>query len=116
MQGRARIVGEEVLFEATRRWSYRTLPRVNEQQIVVVNAGDDASSPAIVEAEPYLDFDDWRRSLDQPTRTASRLPFSRCSRNSNQLIPRVLFRGGYRRRVVPPVQGARRTASRCAGS
>ena len=28
MQGRARITGEEVLFDTTRRWSYRTLPRV----------------------------------------------------------------------------------------
>ena len=29
MQGRARIAGEEVLHEITRRWSYRTLPRVD---------------------------------------------------------------------------------------
>src|SRR5262249_47667370 len=40
MQGRARIVAEEVLFEVTRRWSYRTLPRVNEHQIVVLNTHD----------------------------------------------------------------------------
>ena len=35
MQGRAQIVGEEVLYDTTRRWSYRTLPRVNEHQVVV---------------------------------------------------------------------------------
>ena len=58
MQGRARITGEEVLYDTTRRWSYRTLPRVDAHQIVVLNT-DDRPRRAFVEAEPYLDFDDW---------------------------------------------------------
>src|SRR5262249_3945467 len=58
MQGRARIIAEEVLLEATRRWSYRHLPRANEQQLVVINT-DDAPFRGFVEAEPFLDFDDW---------------------------------------------------------
>ena len=37
MQGRARMAGEEVLYDLTRRWSYRTLPRVDAHQVVVLN-------------------------------------------------------------------------------
>ena len=40
MQGRARITGEEVAVEVTRRWARRTLPPTNEQQIVVINPYD----------------------------------------------------------------------------
>jgi alpha-mannosidase len=89
IQGRARIVGEEILHEATRRWSYRTLPRVNEQQIIVVNT-DSRPFRGFVEAEPYLDFDDWRgRWLsDEKGRP---VPFQEIQPESNQLIPRILF-------------------------
>ncbi|QIN83755.1 hypothetical protein GBA63_14770 [Rubrobacter tropicus] len=58
MQGRARIVGEEVAVEATRRWARRALPPVNQQQIVVLNP-DEGPWEGLVEHEPYLDFDAW---------------------------------------------------------
>ena len=59
MQGRARITGEEVAVEVTRRWARRTLPPTNEQQIVVINP-DDAPWEGFVETEPFLSFDAWR--------------------------------------------------------
>ena len=59
MQGRARITGEEVAVEATRRWARRALPPVNEQQIVVINP-DEAPWEGMVETEPFLSFDAWR--------------------------------------------------------
>jgi alpha-mannosidase len=90
MQGRARIAAEEILFEATRRWSYRTLPRVNEHQVVVVNTHD-RPFRGFVEAEPYLDFDDWRgRWLSDEN--GKPVPFQEVQPESNQLIPRILFR------------------------
>jgi alpha-mannosidase len=58
MQGRARITGEEVAVEATRRWAHRSLPPVDEQQIVVINP-DNAPWEGIVETEPFLSFDAW---------------------------------------------------------
>ncbi len=89
MQGRARIIGEEVLFETTRRWSYRGLPRVNEHQIVVVNT-DATPRRAFVEAEPYLDFDDWgARWLSDED--GAPVPFQPVQPGSNQMIPRILF-------------------------
>jgi alpha-mannosidase len=89
MQGRARITAEEVLFEVTRRWSYRVLPRVNEHQIIAINTHD-APFRGLVEAEPYLDFDDWRGrwlcdERGKPVR------FQEIQPESNQLIPRILF-------------------------
>src|ERR687896_2585062 len=59
MQGRARIIGEEVAVEATRRWARRALPPVDEQQIVVLNP-DDEPWEGMVETEPFLSFDAWR--------------------------------------------------------
>ena len=59
MQGRARITGEEVAVEATRRWARRALPPVDEQQIVVINP-DEAPWEGMVETEPFLSFDAWR--------------------------------------------------------
>jgi alpha-mannosidase len=59
MQGRARITGEEVAVEVTRRWARRALPPVDEQQIVVINP-DDAPWEGFVETEPFLSFDAWR--------------------------------------------------------
>jgi alpha-mannosidase len=58
MQGRARIIGEEVTVEATRRWARRALPPVNQQQIVVLNP-DEGTWDGLIEHEPYLDFDAW---------------------------------------------------------
>ncbi len=59
MQGRARIIGEEIAVDATRRWARRTLPPIDEQQIVAINADDDAWE-GFIEAEPFLSFDAWR--------------------------------------------------------
>jgi alpha-mannosidase len=89
MQGRARIVGEEVLLQATRRWSYRALPRVDAHQIMVVNTAGQPFS-GFVEAEPYLDFDDWgtRWISDEE---GSAVPFQQIQPEANQLIPRILF-------------------------
>lgn len=56
MQGRARILGEEVLLDATRRWARRALPRCEHQQIAVVNSSE-APFRGFVQAEPFLDFD-----------------------------------------------------------
>jgi alpha-mannosidase len=89
MQGRARIVGEEVLFEATRRWSYSTLPRVDEHQIVVVNTGD-RPFKGIVEAEPYLDFDDWRQRW-LSDEAGDPVPVQEVQPDSSQMIPRIIF-------------------------
>ena len=58
MQGRARIIGEEVNVEVTRRWVRRALPPVNQQQIVIINP-DKEPFEDLVEHEPYLDFDAW---------------------------------------------------------
>ncbi len=88
-QGRARITAEEVIVETTRRWSYRALPRVNEHQIVVLNT-DDAPLMGYAEAEPYLDFDDWRgrwvSDLD-----GKPVDFQQVQPESMQMIPRILF-------------------------
>jgi alpha-mannosidase len=58
MQGRARIIGEEVAVEATRRWARHALPAVDQQQIVIINP-DQEPYEGMVEHEPYLDFDAW---------------------------------------------------------
>jgi alpha-mannosidase len=89
MQGRAWIGGEELLYEATRRWSYRKLPRVNEHQLVVINT-DEAAFSGYVEAEPYLDFDSWRGRWLADERGGA-VPFQEIQPEANQLIPRILF-------------------------
>lgn len=58
MQGRARISGEELLVEVSRRWARETLPEINYQHLVVINP-DSASREGLVEAEPWLDLDAW---------------------------------------------------------
>lgn len=89
MQGRARIVGEEVLLHTTRRWSYRGLPKANAHQVIVVNTSDRPFS-GFVEAEPYLDFDDWNdRWISDEDGKA--VPVQAIQPDSNQLIPRILF-------------------------
>lgn len=89
MQGRARIIGEEVLLHTTRRWSYRVLPRANAHQLIVVNTAKRPFS-GFFEAEPYLDFDDWRERwiCDEDDRP---VPFQQVQPDANQLIPRILF-------------------------
>jgi alpha-mannosidase len=89
MQGRSRIIGEEVLVEVTRRWSYRSLPRVNDQQLIVINT-DEAPFLGCVEAEPFLDFDDWGdRWLSDPA--GNPVPFQQIQPEAHQLVPRILF-------------------------
>lgn len=68
-QGRARIVGEEVLLHVTRRWARRCLPAVNQQQLVLINPDSDRWQ-GLIEAEPFLDFDAWgERWLSTPDGT-----------------------------------------------
>jgi alpha-mannosidase len=89
MQGRARITGEEVLYETTRRWSYRMLPKVNEHQIVVIKTSCHPFH-GFAEAEPYLDFDDWggRWLSDE---SGHPVAFQEIQPESHQMIPRLLF-------------------------
>lgn len=89
MQGRARIIAEEVIVEATRGWSLRTLPPVNHQQLVVINP-DAAPWQGLVEAEPWLDFDSWRGrwvsdAQDNP------IPFQRVQAEAMQITNRILL-------------------------
>lgn len=58
MQGRARITGEEIIHEASRRWAKSKLPAINHQQFVALNP-DDALLDDWLEWEPFLDFDHW---------------------------------------------------------
>lgn len=58
MQGRARIIGEEVALDVTRRWARRALPPANFQQLVVVNPDEDPWA-GMIEAEPWLDWELW---------------------------------------------------------
>ncbi len=58
MQGRARIVGEELIAHVTRRWARMSLPMLNHQQLVAMNAGPH-DWQGYIEAEPFLDFDAW---------------------------------------------------------
>ena len=58
MQGRARITAEEIIVEVTRRWSRRSLPEVNHQQISIMNTGD-STYASMIETEPFLDFAPW---------------------------------------------------------
>jgi alpha-mannosidase len=89
MHGRARIIGEEVLYETTRRWSYRMLPKVNQHQIVAINTSRHPFH-GFVEAEPYLDFDDWcgRWLSDED---GDPVAFQEIQPESHQMIPRLLF-------------------------
>ena len=55
MQGRARITAEELLTHVTRQWARQKLPRVNHQQIAVLNPGPGAFE-GLIEHDPFLDF------------------------------------------------------------
>ena len=89
MQGRAYIMGEELITEVSRRWS-RTLPALNNQQIVVMNA---SSHPweGCLEAEPFLDFDAWgERWLS--TLDGAPVPYQRVQPEASiMLANRLLF-------------------------
>jgi alpha-mannosidase len=89
LQGRALISGEEIIYDATRRWARQVLPPINEQQMVVLNA-DDEPWEGLVEAEPSLDFDAWgQRWLSdlhgQP------VPFQRVQAAGYLMTHRILF-------------------------
>jgi alpha-mannosidase len=88
-QGRARMVGEEILVETTRRWARRALPSVNHQQIAVYNA-DAKPWSGLVETEPWLEFDNWgeRWLSDLNGRP---IPWQFVQAESPQLVPGVLF-------------------------
>jgi alpha-mannosidase len=58
MQGRGRIIGEEVIYEASRRWGRSHLPEINHQQIAILNPQDSPWEDWL-EWEPFLDFDHW---------------------------------------------------------
>lgn len=89
LQGRARIAGEEIALEISRRWARRCLPAVNAQQIVVVNP-DAARFGGYIEAEPPLDFDLWNgRWLSELDGQA--IPFQLVQAESAQMIHRVVF-------------------------
>ncbi len=90
MQGTARLAAEEVLLHATRRWSYRTLPQVDEHQVVIVNTAGTPFS-GYVEAEPYLDFDVWGSRWISDEQGVP-VPFQVIQPEASQLIPRILIR------------------------
>ena len=89
MQGRAWIAGEEVMYDATRRWARRSLPGADFQQIAVVNPGP-ADWSGIVEAEPWLEFDIWdARWLSTPD--GQPVDFQQVQAEAQQGVNRVLF-------------------------
>ena len=89
MQGRAQIVGEEIITDATRRWARTKLPRVNQQQIVLYNPTP-VPWQGVVEAEPFLDFDSWgdRWISDLAGRP---VPFQKVRPEAGLLVSRIAF-------------------------
>jgi alpha-mannosidase len=89
MQGRARIVGEEVTLEATRRWARRSLAPVDHQRIVILNP-DEEPLEGLLEHEPYLDFDAWGgRWLSDPEGTP--VDFQLIQPEAGAHVERVIF-------------------------
>jgi len=88
-QGRARLGGDEVVVDATRRWARQTLPPANVQRIVVVNPDADAFD-GYVEAEPPLDFDLWRERWLSDV-DGRPVPFQLVQAESPQMVHRVVF-------------------------
>jgi alpha-mannosidase len=88
-QGRARMIGEEIVTETTRRWARHALPAVNNQQIVVYSP-DSESWSGIVETEPWLDFEYWgdRWLADM---NGQAIPWQLVQAESPQLVPGILF-------------------------
>ncbi len=109
MQGRARMAGEEILYDLTRRWSYRTLPRVDAHQVVVLNTHDQPrrslrrgrALPRLRRLGRPLDQRRDRRPGAVPGDTARLEPAHPAHPDRDR---------GARRRQ-PPVPGARRTAA-----
>ena len=89
MQGRAQIVAEEIITDATRRWARSRLPRVNQQQIVLYNPTP-VPWLGVVEAEPFLDFDSWgdRWISDLAGRP---VPFQKVRPEAGLLASRIVF-------------------------
>jgi alpha-mannosidase len=89
MQGRAWIVGEEAVYDATRRWARRTLPPAKFQQIALVNP-DREDWEGLAEFEPWLEFDLWReRWLATPG--GQPVDFQLVQPEAQQGVSRVLF-------------------------
>ena len=101
MQGRARIAGEEVLSRPRGAGPTARCRRVDDHQIVVAQHRPRAACTGFVEAEPYLDFDDWGDALARATRTARPSRSRRSSPTRTQLIPRVLV---PRPMLAPPAR------------
>jgi alpha-mannosidase len=98
MQGRAWISGEEVVYEATRRWARRSLPPVNHQQIVIINP-EPVERNGIVEFEPWLEFDLWHdRWLSTPD--GQPVDFQVVQPEAQQGVNRILFP------AIVPAQGS----------
>jgi alpha-mannosidase len=89
MQGRARIAAEEIVTDVTRRWARAALPRLDQQQLVVVNA-DVEPWRGHLEAEPWLDLDVWgERWL--ATAEGVPIPYQLVQPEAQQIVTRVLF-------------------------
>ncbi len=90
MQGRARIVGEELVLETTRRWAKAHFPPVNQLQLALFNL-DSQPLSGWVEAEPFLDFDPWGERWLSDT-DGEAIPFQRVQPEApGALSNRVLF-------------------------
>ena len=90
MQGRARIEAEEIALETTRTWARKQLPKIDHQQIVLFNAGDE-SWVGTVEHEPFLDFDFWENRWISDE-NGNPIPFQRVQPDANILLSnRVIF-------------------------
>jgi alpha-mannosidase len=89
LQGRARATGEEILYEASRRWARRDLPPHEDHEILVVNT-DPEPFAGEVELEPWLDFDAWgaRWLSDLEGRP---IEFQRLQPEAHMVTSRVLF-------------------------
>ena len=89
LQARARLAAEEMILETTRIWSYRTLPRATDQQIVAMNP-DETAFKGYLETEPWLDFDDWgsRWLADE---AGAPVPLQQIQPEAMQAVARILF-------------------------
>ena len=90
MQGRARILAEELMVDVTRGWSREHLPPVNHQQIAVMNPSVDEFD-GFVAHDPFLDFAGWdSRWLADPT--GNPIPFQFVQASSTiMMTPGILF-------------------------
>jgi alpha-mannosidase len=89
MQGRARIIGEEVVYETVRQWARRTLPSADFQQIAIVNP-DREDWAGYIAHEPWLEFDVWGdRWLSTPE--GEPIDFQLIQPEAQQGINRVVF-------------------------